>query len=91
MAKLMITCSGCHTAHKCTQSKFPLMLLRRIVDPENAKKMLNVCIGFLCRKCSMKTQIREEIKKDPSLRNMGWREAVQFIQKSRTPKYQPTY
>ncbi len=81
MAKLKIICSGCHVGHTCTQKKFPLMLLRKIVDPENAKRMLNVCIGFLCRKCSMKHTILKEIKKDPQLQNMGWRKALQLIRK----------
>lgn len=87
MAKIKIICSGCHTGHTCTQKKFPLMLLKRIVDPENAKKMVNVCIGFLCRKCSRKKAISDEIKKDPTLKGKGWREALELILKKAKPRF----
>lgn len=86
MAKMQIICSGCHKGHECTQKKFPLMLLKKIMDPENKLKMINVCVGFLCGKCSMKKTLLDEIKKNPALQNMGWRKALQSFRKK--PKLQ---
>jgi len=85
--KMKIICSGCHTSHSITPKKFPLLLLKKVVDTTLRTGMKNVCIGFLCIKCSHKKTISDEIKKDPTLQGMGWRKAINKFLEKKKPNF----
>jgi hypothetical protein len=65
--KLSICCRTCGTEHKLTKQNFPITLTeKREIDlDEEQKTEVEVVIGHICRRCSLKAGLRrlkEQVK-----------------------------